>query len=149
MAKPATKLSYAPPLISQEGGGKPTLTRIDSVQASTVCRETACENLAIASGYCRAHYIKNWKSIKHKEAILKDGKFAQYIRDLVSRYPDKYLEAIKRDLADDSAFSRVIAELNLDEASPDASGMDTGSVLDEYPLEDLGPEIEGTDPELE
>lgn len=80
-----------------------------------VCREIACEGLSTTSGYCRLHYIKNWKKIKRKELILKEKKLNQYIEELVAKYPDKYIEAIRSDLADEKAFSKVIYDLELDE----------------------------------
>jgi hypothetical protein len=89
---------------------------------SEVCREIACEGLATTAGYCRLHYIKNWRKIKRKEIILKEGKLNQYIEELVAKYPDKYIEAIRQDLATDKEFSKVISDLDLDESSDDFEG---------------------------
>lgn len=86
---------------------------------SNICREIACESVATAAGYCRLHYIKNWKKVKRKELILKEGKLNQYIEELVSKYPDKYIEAIKQDLASDKEFSKVIHDLDLEEGIDD------------------------------
>jgi hypothetical protein len=85
----------------------------------TVCREVACEGLATSGGYCRLHYIKNWKKIKRKEAILHEKKLDQYIEELVAKYPDKYIEAIRQDLANDKDFAKVIHDLDLDEGADD------------------------------
>jgi hypothetical protein len=84
-----------------------------------VCREVACEGLSTTGGYCRMHYIKNWKKIKRKDQILKDGKLNQYIEELVAKYPDKYIEAIRQDLANDKDFAKVIYDLDLDESVDD------------------------------
>jgi hypothetical protein len=84
-----------------------------------VCREVACEGLATTGGYCRMHYIKNWKKIKRKEVILREHKLNQYIEELVAKYPDKYIEAIRQDLANDKDFSKVIYDLDLDESVDD------------------------------
>jgi hypothetical protein len=89
---------------------------------SEVCREIACEGLSTTAGYCRLHYIKNWRKIKRKEIILKEGKLNQYIEELVAKYPDKYIEAIRQDLATDKEFSKVISDLDLDESSDDFEG---------------------------
>jgi hypothetical protein len=88
----------------------------------TVCREVACEGLATSGGYCRLHYIKNWKKVKRKEAILREKKLDQYIEELVAKYPDKYIEAIRQDLANDKDFAKVIHDLDLDEGSDDFDG---------------------------
>lgn len=85
----------------------------------TVCREVACEGLSTTGGYCRLHYIKNWKKIKRKEVILREKKLNQYIEELVAKYPDKYIEAIRQDLASDKDFAKVIYDLDLDEGIDD------------------------------
>lgn len=97
-----------------------------------MCREIACESHHTTSGYCRLHYIKNWKKIKRKELILREKKLNQYIEELVSKYPDKYIEAIKGDLADEQAFSKVIYDLELDESADDLPSDEDGdeSIID-------------------
>ena len=97
-----------------------------------VCREVACDGLSTTAGYCRLHYIKNWKKIKRKELILKEGKLNQYIEELVVKYPDKYIEAIRQDLASDKDFAKVIYDLDLDEGVDefDAEGESLDSVVD-------------------
>jgi hypothetical protein len=99
--------------------GKKTNSRL---HPDDVCRETACESLATTLSYCRLHYIKNWKKIKRKEVILKEGKLNQYIEELVVKYPDKYIEAIRQDLASDKDFASVIVDLDLDESVDDFEG---------------------------
>lgn len=88
------------------------------------CREIACESSSTTAGYCRLHYIKNWRKIKRKEMILREKKLNQYIEELVSKYPDKYLESIRIDLADEKAFGKVIHDLELDESLDDVEGDD-------------------------
>ena len=100
---------------SSAAGGRGS---IDSL-GEAVCREVACEGLSTSGGYCRLHYIKNWKKIKRKELILREKKLNQYIEELVAKYPDKYIEAIRQDLANDKDFAKVIYDLDLDEGSDD------------------------------
>jgi hypothetical protein len=84
-----------------------------------MCRETGCDNSATTKGYCRLDYIKNWKKIKRKEMILKEGKLNQYIEELVSKYPQKYIEVIRQDLSSEVNFNKVIHDLELDESMED------------------------------
>jgi hypothetical protein len=111
--------------VKGKGRGKNALTGTAAIRAAleasgeTVCREVACEGLATTGGYCRMHYIKNWKKIKRKELILKERKLNQYIEELVAKYPDKYIEAIRQDLANDKEFAKVISDLDLDESVDD------------------------------
>ena len=84
-----------------------------------MCRETGCENLSSTKGYCRLDYIKNWKKIKRKEMILKEGKLNQYIEELVNKYPEKYIDVIRQDLSSEVNFNKVIHDLELDESIDD------------------------------
>lgn len=88
-----------------------------SSSTETMCREVACEGLSTAAGYCRMHYIKNWSKIQRKAAILKERKLNQFIEELVLKYPDKYLEAIRQDLENDNDFAKVVSDLELDEGA--------------------------------
>ena len=110
-AKKAARASVA------RAAGKSGLTARGSLASASegICREVACESVATTGGYCRLHYIKNWKKIKRKEIILSEGRLNQYIEELVAKYPDKYLEAIRHDLSNDREFAKVIYDLDLDE----------------------------------
>lgn len=113
--------SILPSGLSKRGGGGGVKTRSDMI-SEAVCREVACEGLSTSGGYCRLHYIKNWKKIKRKEIILREGKLNQYIEELVAKYPDKYIEAIRHDLTHDKEFAKVITDLDLDETSDEFEG---------------------------
>jgi hypothetical protein len=124
-AEPATPPKKSPARASvSRAAGRSGLTARGSLAGSSegVCREVACESAATTGGYCRMHYIKNWKKIKRKEIILSEGRLNQYIEELVAKYPDKYLEAIRQDLATDRDFAKVIFDLDLDEGTDDFEG---------------------------
>jgi hypothetical protein len=93
--------------------------KVPSIHSDKMCREANCENQATTKGYCRLDYIKNWKKIKRKEMILKEGKLNQYIEELVSKYPDKYIDVIRQDLSTEISFTKVIHDLELDESIDD------------------------------
>lgn len=78
------------------------------------CREPGCDHDALMAGYCRLHYIKNWRRIKRKEAILASGQLNNYVEELVSKYPDKYLEVIRQDLASEKDWAKVVIDLELE-----------------------------------
>ena len=128
-----------------KGGKKSKLTMADNLSAikskitgsahkrtllsdgsDAVCREVACEGLGTTGGYCRLHYIKNWKKVKRKEVILKEHKLNGYIEELVAKYPDKYIDAIRMDLESDKEFAKVISDLDLDESIDDFEGEGEG-----------------------
>ncbi|MGZ3693939.1 MAG: hypothetical protein ACXWQO_07035 [Bdellovibrionota bacterium] len=86
------------------------------------CREPGCEHDFILTGYCRMHYIKNWRKIKRKEAILASGQLNNYVEELVSKYPDKYLDVIRQDLASEKDWSKVVVDLELDSVEDETGG---------------------------
>jgi hypothetical protein len=127
----ATKKKKSP-LFGKKTAGT-SFSALLSQQASaldhdTICREVACEGLATTAHYCRLHYIKNWKKIQRKEQILSEGKLAQYIQELVGKYPDRYIETIRQDLSNDKDFAKVIHDLDLDESADDFDAENSDSV---------------------
>jgi hypothetical protein len=85
------------------------------------CREPGCEHETLLSGFCRLHYIKNWRKIKRKEAILASGQLNNYVEELVSKYPDKYLDVIRQDLASEKEWAKVVIDLELESADEEGS----------------------------
>ncbi len=88
------------------------------------CKEPACDSDPLLLGFCRMHYIKNWRKIKRKEAILATGQLNNYVEELVNKYPDKYLDVIRQDLASEKDWSKVVVDLELESAEDDLSGED-------------------------
>lgn len=82
-----------------------------------LCRVRDCDQVATVDGYCRYHYLLLWKKIQIRKSILLDGKLEKYVVDLTSRYPDKYLEAIRKDLRSEKDFLSAIQELEIDESA--------------------------------
>ncbi len=122
-AAPAPALTKGPALTKAKAEPKVKGSKMTAAQLAEhlekMCRENGCENLASTKGYCRLDYIKNWKKIKRKEMILKEGKLNQYIEELVSKYPDKYIDVIRQDLTTEVNFNKVIHDLELDESIDD------------------------------
>jgi hypothetical protein len=77
------------------------------------CVEKGCDNIRTTQSYCRLHYLRNWKVIQKKREILKEGKLQEYIEELISKYPTKYIEALLSDLSDDKEFYTVLNQLNI------------------------------------
>lgn len=94
------------------------------------CLEKNCDNPATTGGYCRYHYIKNWKDIKRKQSILEEGKLHDYIEKLIQKYPVKYLENIINDLAEEKTFFNILKELNIESDDESYDGDDDDSIDD-------------------
>ncbi len=81
------------------------------------CRVRDCDQIAMVDSYCRYHYLLLWKKIQIRKKILADGKLERYVEELTSRYPDKFLEVIRRDLRSEKDFIAAIQELEIDESN--------------------------------
>ena len=73
--------------------------------------------MSSVEGYCRFHYLQLWKRIQVRRKILVDGKLERYVEELTARYPDKFLEMIRKDLRNEKDFLAAIAELEIDESA--------------------------------
>ncbi len=83
------------------------------------CKVKDCDQIASVEGYCRFHYLLLWKKIQVRRKILIDGKLERYVEELTARYPDKFLEMIRRDMKSEKDFLQAIAELEIDESAQD------------------------------
>lgn len=80
-----------------------------------LCKVRDCDQVSTVDVYCRFHYLLLWKKIQIRKHILNDNKLEKYLEDLTSRYPDKFLEVIRKDLKTEKDFLSVIQEMELDE----------------------------------
>ena len=89
-----------------------------------LCKVRDCDQISNVEGYCRYHYLLLWKKIQTRKHILLDGKLEKYVEDLMARYPDKFVEVIKKDLKTEKDFLSVIQELEIDESALSESESD-------------------------
>lgn len=80
------------------------------------CRVKDCDQLATVEAFCRYHYLLYWKKIQIRKKILTEGKLERYIEDLTARYPDKFLDMLRKDLKSEKEFLAAIQELEIDES---------------------------------
>lgn len=110
-------------VLAKEGKGKKA-TKAEVAAAAKLkrCREPGCEHEFTLQGYCRLHYIKNWRRIKRKETILASGQLNNYVEELVNKYPDKYLDVIRQDLASEKEWGKVVVDLELEASEEEGAG---------------------------
>lgn len=78
-------------------------------------------------GFCRMHYLKNWKLIKDKQKKKAIQNLNKYIDHIMKKNPDGYVEAIREDLRNYDQFSRKVDNYFYDDEFSDV-------------MEDLGKE---------
>ncbi len=106
------------------------------------CRVQDCDQIAIVEAYCRYHYLLYWKKIQYRKKILADNKFFKYIDELTAKYPDKFLDVIRKDLMSQKNFSAAIQEMEIDE-SADEADVDDKSYMDD--MRGIGAEVGTTE----
>lgn len=80
-----------------------------------ICSQEGCNNAASTEeGYCRLHYLKNWKRLKEESRKKAAKRLNTYIEGIIKKNPGKYVEIIKRDLRNPN-FSKIIDQLPVDE----------------------------------
>lgn len=99
------------------------------------CRTKDCDRLSEVDNYCRYHYILLWKNIQIRRNILQEGKLGRYIEELTARYPDKFLEILKKDLRSEKDFLAAIQELEIDESAVEAEFDDEESQSDLFEIQ--------------
>ena len=93
---------------------------------SDECLEKNCDSPSSTKGFCRLHYISNWKNVKKRESILIDGKLQDFIEDLAKKYPLKSIELVLNDLSDEKSFFAALNEMDIESMDDDQ-----GSISDE------------------
>lgn len=89
---------------------------ITDAEGRRYCRVKDCDQLAMVDTYCRYHYLLFWKRIQVRKKILTEGKLERYIEELTARYPDKFLDMLRKDLRSEKEFLAAIQELEIDES---------------------------------
>jgi hypothetical protein len=144
-AKPATEKALAAPKVTQTKADSKPIIIEEPDQAEDVvltdadgrryCRVKDCDRLAEVDAYCRYHYILLWKNIQTRRHILQEGKLERYIEELTARYPDKFLEILKKDLRSEKDFLAAIQELEIDESAVEAEFDDEESQSDLFEIQ--------------
>ncbi len=110
---------------------KPKDIILTDAEGRILCRVKDCDQPAVVEGYCRYHYLFYWKKIQNRKKILSEGKLEQYIEELTSRYPLKFLELIRKDLSSEPDFLSAIQELDIDEASTNVDDFEDENFMEE------------------
>ena len=130
---PAPSVVMATPVVVSPEDEEVILT---DAEGRRYCRATDCDQIGLVDGYCRYHYLYYWKKIQNRKKILADGKLDRYIEELTSRYIDKFVELLRKDLRTEKDFLAAVQELELD-------GSDTQSAGDEDDAKTYIEEVSG------
>ena len=102
---------------------------------SDECLERKCDNPATTGGYCRLHYIKNWKEIKNKEKVLQEGTLIDYIEQLTKKFSVKIIDTLLEDMSDEKNFYNALKNMNIDVSEEFFDDTDDSSDESDIPFE--------------
>lgn len=74
--------------------------------AIKLCREKDCKNEQTTMGFCRLHYLKNWKKIREKQRKKATVSLNKYVEYMMKKHPDDFIENIKGDLRHAGRFQK-------------------------------------------
>jgi hypothetical protein len=63
-----------------------------------ICLEEGCKNEQTTKGFCRLHYLKNWKRIREEGEQKAATRLNRYVEGIVRNHPDRYMEVIRKDI---------------------------------------------------
>ncbi len=75
-----------------------------------LCKEEDCSNQQTTLGYCRLHYLKNWRTIRTVKQQKNSKELNRYVDNILKRNPDKGVQALKENLKDEYQFEQSINE---------------------------------------
>lgn len=84
-------------------------------RAFKICSEPECKNQQTTVGYCRLHYLKNWRKIREKQKKKAAANLNKYVDHIMQKHPDNYVETIKHDLRHTTRFQQRADEFVSDE----------------------------------
>lgn len=119
--------------LTQEFTEKKTATEVflTDAEGRVLCKFSGCDEISTVEGYCRYHYLLNWKRIQLKKKILSEGKLEKYINELTAKYPDKYIDMLKNDLKTEKDFLSVVNELEIDDTDNSMSDDEEDSYIEQ------------------
>lgn len=78
------------------------------------CNHAECKSEAVTHGFCRLHYLANYKLMRLAAKVKAERRLNAYVDRLAKKYPADYLERIKEGLEDEEKFKQTVEELELD-----------------------------------
>lgn len=75
-------------------------------RAVQLCEEKGCKNQQTTKGFCRLHYLKNWRKLQESEKKKAADNLNKYVDYLAKKNPDRYVNELKDDLKSNSDFQQ-------------------------------------------
>lgn len=105
-----------------------------------LCKEKGCNNASTTDGFCRFHYLKNWRVIKEKQKKKAVENLNKYIDHIMHKNPGGYVDAIREDLKNFDQFSKkaekYFSEDEFHDVMDELGGEDIERIIDAIKVDD-------------
>jgi hypothetical protein len=79
-----------------------------------ICAHSKCKSGVESGGYCRLHYLANWKRIKLNNQLKAEERLNQFVDRLAKKYPDSFMKKIKEGVESEEKFAEITKELEIE-----------------------------------
>jgi len=76
-----------------------------------LCKEPGCNNQQTTAGFCRLHYLKNWKKIRAEKQRKAAKSLNKYIENIVRSNPDRAVDSLKGNLRDEISLEKSMEDV--------------------------------------
>lgn len=105
-----------------------------------ICSFSGCYDMATIKGFCRLHYLSNWKRLKAKEAKSEGLELQDYLKQLAARFPEEYFEKLRNEIdemaskeaAKESAAEERQSMFEADDADDDVDYIISGIRVEDF-----------------
>ena len=83
-----------------------------------ICKGKGCHNAQTTEGFCRLHYLRSWKKLQAEKKKKAAKNLNRYVESILKRYPDRYVEQIKKDIRSKDFEDRIETEFKPEADEP-------------------------------
>lgn len=109
-------------------GRKPKKQKENTMkQAIKLCKSDKCNDMQTIHGFCRLHYLKQWRKLKETESTKKGSSFDDYLRIM----SDKYMKTLKFTRKESEKQEKIAPKRVIDFGPKVPDGVDFGIKIDD------------------
>ncbi|MFH1728643.1 MAG: hypothetical protein ABIA04_09525 [Pseudomonadota bacterium] len=84
---------------------------MDEKRNISLCKIPNCGNQAFHKGFCRLHYLKEWKVVKKQEGESLEVNLDDFIEKLKIKYPKDFLDILKQATKNSENLNKRLKEI--------------------------------------
>ncbi len=96
-----------------------------------ICKHEGCHNAQTTDGFCRLHYLRNWRLLKAKQQKAASDRLNKYVERMSKQYPQRFVDEIRKELRSRNFENIVEDEGEADEIAAVFNGADFTEEVDQ------------------